>query len=86
MALKAVTKALGLGGKKEAEEDGIWQDREIRFDTALSMLAIRPGEFQIDSINELYQGEVAEVEQSPGRMEVTTPRAIQDPDCTAAEF
>jgi Bardet-Biedl syndrome 5 protein len=36
---------------KVAEEDGVWQDREIRFDTSLAQLAIRPGEFQIDSIN-----------------------------------
>ncbi len=45
-------KALTGGGKKAAEnEDGIWQDREIRFDTVLPQLSIRPGEFQIDSIN-----------------------------------
>ena len=33
------------------DDDGVWQDREIRFDTALPQLAIRAGEFQIDSIN-----------------------------------
>ena len=41
----------GTSTKKAEEEDGIWQDRDIRFDTAISSLAIRPGEVQIDSIN-----------------------------------
>ena len=36
---------------KKIEEDGVWQDRDIRFDTQQSLLAIRSGEFQIDSIN-----------------------------------
>ena len=50
--MRAAMKAL-LGGKSKSSdsEDGVWQDRDIRFDTALSQLAIRPGEFQIDSIN-----------------------------------
>ena len=37
-------------GEKDAD-DGVWQDRDIRFDTTLPQLAIRPGEVQIDSIN-----------------------------------
>ena len=41
----------GLTGKKTEDNEGVWQDRDIGFDTALSPLAIRPGEFQIDSIN-----------------------------------
>jgi len=44
----------GIGSSKSKskdEDDGVWQDRDIRFDTSLSQLAIRPGEFQIDSIN-----------------------------------
>ena len=40
-----------MGKKKAEDNEGVWQDRDIRFDTALSQLAIRPGEFQIDSIN-----------------------------------
>ena len=44
----------GAGTKKQQqEEDGIWQDRDIRFDTQLSQLAIRSGEVQIDSINQV---------------------------------
>ena len=35
----------------EDEKDAVWQDRDIRFDTAPALLAIRPGEFQIDAIN-----------------------------------
>ncbi|KAJ4457148.1 putative Bardet-Biedl syndrome 5 protein [Paratrimastix pyriformis] len=31
----------------------VWQDREIRFDVALSMLALRRGEFQIDWMNSI---------------------------------
>ena len=37
--------------KTDDKDDGIWQDRDIRFDTALAALALRPGEVQIDSIN-----------------------------------
>ena len=37
--------------RKPAEEDGIWQDREIRFDTQPTQLDLRSGEVQIDSIN-----------------------------------
>ena len=35
----------------EDEKDAVWQDRDIRFDTAPALRAIRPGEFQIDAIN-----------------------------------
>lgn len=48
MIMKALSSMMNT---KVAEEDGVWQDREIRFDTSLAQLAIRPGEFQIDSIN-----------------------------------
>ena len=52
MAPSLVSRVIGGVKKKEKdEEDGVWQDREIRFDTSLPQLAIRPGEFQIDSIN-----------------------------------
>tara|TARA_B110001452_G_scaffold256248_1_gene249423 strand:+ start:117 stop:1154 length:1038 start_codon:yes stop_codon:yes gene_type:complete len=37
--------------RKPAEEDGIWQDRDIRFDTQPAQLELRAGEAQIDSIN-----------------------------------
>ena len=37
--------------RKPAEEDGIWQDRDIRFDTQPAHLELRAGEVQIDSIN-----------------------------------
>ena len=36
---------------KPAEEEGVWQDREIRFDTTPSLLNVRPGEVMIDSID-----------------------------------
>ena len=32
-------------------DDGIWQDRDIRFDTKLDQLELRSGELGIDSIN-----------------------------------
>ena len=38
-------------GKSKNIDDGIWQDREIRFDTKLDQLEMRSGELQIDSIN-----------------------------------
>ena len=38
-------------GKPKTEDDGIWQDREIRFDTQPTQLDLRSGEVQIDSIN-----------------------------------
>jgi len=47
----AASSILGVGKKKPDDNEGVWQDRDIRFDTALSQLAIRPGESQIDSIN-----------------------------------
>lgn len=34
-----------------SEEDGVWQDREIRFDVPMSLLQFHKGEFEIDSIN-----------------------------------
>jgi len=39
------------GGKKKEEDDTIWHDRDIRFDTQLASLELRPGEMRIDSIN-----------------------------------
>jgi len=41
----------GRGDKTKHDDEGVWQDRDIRFDTSLAQLAIRAGEFQIDSIN-----------------------------------
>ena len=38
-------------GKAKNIDDGIWQDREIRFDTKLDQLEMRSGELGIDSIN-----------------------------------
>ena len=38
-------------GKSKNIDDGIWQDREIRFDTKMDQLEMRSGELQIDSIN-----------------------------------
>jgi len=38
--------------KSEKQDNhGVWQDRDIRFDSPLAQLAIHAGEFQIDSIN-----------------------------------
>lgn len=37
--------------RKPIEEDGVWQDRDIRFDTQPGLLELRAGEAQIDSIN-----------------------------------
>ena len=34
-----------------ADDEGVWQDRDIRFDTAPHYLDLRPGEVRIDSIN-----------------------------------
>ena len=38
-------------GKSKNSDDGVWQDRDIRFDTQLSQLEMHSGELQIDSIN-----------------------------------
>lgn len=38
-------------GKNKNDDEGVWQDREIRFDTVVASLDTRPGEVQIDSIN-----------------------------------
>lgn len=44
--------AAGGGTAKEKEEDeGVWQDRDVRFDTKTSSLQLRPGEVQIDAMN-----------------------------------
>jgi Bardet-Biedl syndrome 5 protein len=42
-----------LGSERAAREEAwdVWQDREIRFDTAPAALDPRPGETAIDSIN-----------------------------------
>jgi len=50
-SMRAILGGSSKGKKKIDDDDGVWQDRDIRFDTSLSQLAIRPGEFQIDSIN-----------------------------------
>ena len=34
-----------------AEQNLVWQDREIRFDVPFSSVEFRPGEFLIDSMN-----------------------------------
>mmetsp|Transcript_45498 Transcript_45498/g.99081 ORF Transcript_45498/g.99081 Transcript_45498/m.99081 type:complete len:349 (+) Transcript_45498:212-1258(+) len=39
-----------MGRKKDQEEDGVWQDREIRFDSPVASLELRPGEVAIDSM------------------------------------
>ena len=38
-------------GKPKTEDEGVWQDREIRFDAQPSLLELRVGETPIDSIN-----------------------------------
>ena len=38
-------------GQGKKDEEGVWQDRDIRFDTAVAALELRPGEVRIDSIN-----------------------------------
>jgi len=40
-----------FGKRKKDEEEGIWQDREIRFDTRPVQLQLRPGEVSIDSMS-----------------------------------
>jgi len=47
---KSKTVRLPRGLSKKLEEEGIWQDREIRFDVHPSLLALRGGEQTIDSM------------------------------------
>ncbi|KAL1508579.1 hypothetical protein AB1Y20_004677 [Prymnesium parvum] len=42
---------MSSGKKKPEDEESIWQDSDIRFDTHGSALELRPGEVRIDSIN-----------------------------------
>jgi len=46
---------MATSGSRAPEHDelSVWQDREIRFDVPLSMLAMRRGEFQIDWMNSI---------------------------------
>merc|ERR1719498_1811559 len=39
------------GAQAESQFEEVWQDREIKFDQQPSVLRLRKGEFQIDSIN-----------------------------------
>jgi Bardet-Biedl syndrome 5 protein len=49
-ALHTYMKAF-FGSKPKVDEEGVWQDREIRFDAQPSLLDLRTGETPIDSIN-----------------------------------
>ena len=46
------------GSKKKEEDEGIWHDRDIRFDTNPTSLELRPGEIRIDSINSVEDTKV----------------------------
>jgi len=41
----------GSRDKMKHDDEGVWQDRDIRFDSPTSYLSMRPGEVQIDAIN-----------------------------------
>lgn len=36
---------------KQQDDEGVWQDRDVRFDLQVLALETRPGEILIDSIN-----------------------------------
>jgi hypothetical protein len=46
-----IFRMFGLGGGSRSSDEELWQDREIRFDSSPSLLDLRKGEHEIDSIN-----------------------------------
>lgn len=50
-----------FAAKRAEDDESIWQDRDIRFDTPTGALELRAGESRIDSINSVEDTKVSRV-------------------------